>query len=131
MATGSHSEQKNPLFHYVLKEKRKQRVEQTCRATQSCVGLKERGALSLLKVKIASFPTMTLSHEYSTSPTTSSSPPSHTQQLFKRSTTGYIQYRYKCLETCTYKCHIKNGTVFHAGLKMTLHTPRVAFQGRV
>lgn len=74
--------------------KKKEKMSGTdLQATQSCVGLKERGALSLLKVKIVSFfPTMTLSHEYSTSPTSSSSsPPSYTQQLFKRSTRGHIQ----------------------------------------
>lgn len=74
--------------------KKKEKTSGTdLQATQSCVGLKERGALSLLKVKIVSFfPTMTLSHEYSTSPTSSSSsPPSYTQQLFKRSTRGHIQ----------------------------------------
>lgn len=68
-------------------------------AVQSCVGLKERGSLSLLTVKIASLPTMTYSHEFSTSPTTLSSPPSYTQQLFKWSTIGYIQCRYECLKT--------------------------------
>lgn len=82
-----------------------------------CVGLKERRALSRLELKITSFPTVTLSHEFSTSSTTPSSPPSYTQQLFKRSTTGYIQYRYECLETRTKKkkkkSHIKDGTMFH------------------
>lgn len=82
---------------------RENRVEQTCRLLSHVWICGKRGALSLLNVKIASFPTMTLSHEFSTSPTTSSSPPSHTQQLFRRSTIGYIQYRYECLETCTKK----------------------------
>lgn len=68
-------------------------------AGQSCVDLKERRALSLLNVKIASSPTMTYSHEFSTSPTTLPSPPSYTQQLFKWSTIGYIQCRYECLKT--------------------------------
>lgn len=68
-------------------------------AVQSCVGLKERGALSLLKVKIASLATMTYSHEFSTSPTAWPSPPWYTQQLFRWSTIGYIQCRYECLKT--------------------------------
>lgn len=79
------------------------RVEQTCRLLSHVWISRKRGALSLLNIKIASFPGMTLSHEFSTSPTTSSSPPSHTQQLFKRSTTRYIQCRYECLEICAKK----------------------------
>lgn len=86
-------------------------------AVQSCVGLKERGSLSLPTVKIASLPTMTYSHEFSTSPTTLSSPPSHTQQLFKWSTIGYIQCRYECLKTRMRKkkknCYRGHGTIFH------------------
>lgn len=98
MALGSHSGEKKLLFHYVLQGKRKQSGTDL-QAVQSCVDLKERGSLSLLKVKIASLPTMTYSHEFSTSPTTLSSPPSYTQQLFKWSTIGYIQCRYECLKT--------------------------------
>lgn len=79
------------------------RVEQTCRLLSHVWISSKRGALSLLNIKIASFPAMTLSHEFSTSPTTSSSPPSHTQQLFKRSTTRYIQCRYECLQICAKK----------------------------
>lgn len=95
--------------------KRENRVEQTCRLLSHVWISWKRGALSLPNIKIASFPAMTLSHEFSTSPTTSSSPPSHTQQLFKRSTTRYIQCRYECLQICAKKgilkkCHRKDGT---------------------
>lgn len=95
--------------------KRENRVEQTCRLLSHVWISRKRGALSLLNIKIASFPAMTLSHEFSTSPTTSSSPPSHTQQLFKRSTTRYIQCRYECLQICAKKgilkkCHREDGT---------------------
>lgn len=86
------------------------RVEQTCRLLSHVWISGKRGALSLTNIKIASFPAMTLSHEFSTSPTTSSSPPSHTQQLFKRSTTGYIQCRYECLQICAKKGIEKNVT---------------------
>lgn len=79
------------------------RVEQTCRLLSHVWISGKRGALSLPNIKIASFPAMTLSHEFSTSPTTSSSPPSRTQQLFKWSTTGYIQCRYECLQICAKK----------------------------
>lgn len=58
--------------------KRENRVEQTCRLLSHVWISRKRGALSLLNIKIASFPAMTLSHEFSTSPTTSSSPPSRT-----------------------------------------------------
>lgn len=58
--------------------KRENRVEQTCRLLSHVWISRKKGALSLLNIKIASFPAMTLSHEFSTSPTTSSSPPSHT-----------------------------------------------------
>lgn len=102
MAMGSHSEQKNPLS-LCLNVKEKIESGTDLQATQSCVGLKEREALSLLNVKIGSFfPAMTLSHKYSTSTTSSSSSsPSYTQQLFKRSTRGGIQYRCKHPKTCT------------------------------
>lgn len=112
-----------------FKAKEKTESGTDLQATQSCVGLKERGALSLLTVKIASFTTITLSHEFSTSPTTSSSPPSYTQQLFKRSTTGYIQYRYKCLETRTKKCHIKDGTIFHTVVESGIAHSSHCFSG--
>lgn len=108
---------------------RENRVEQTCRLLSHVWIWGKRGALSLLNVKIASFPATTLSHEFSTSPTTSSSPPSHTQQLFRRSTTGYIQYRYECLETCTKKNFKKMSQKRWDKKNMTLHTPRVAFSG--
>lgn len=100
--------------------KAKQKTESgtDLQASQSCVGLKERGALSLPNVKIASsFPTMTLSHKYSTSPTSSSSPPSHTQQLFKRCTRGCVQYRWMEVSRLALKtCHTKFGTIFHVVL---------------
>lgn len=103
-------------------------------AVQSCVGLKERGSLSLLTVKIASLPTMTYSHEFSTSPTTLSSPPSYTQQLFKWSTIGYIQCRYECLKTRMNKkknCYRGHGTIFHGVISNNIaHSSRcVAFPG--
>lgn len=58
----------------VIKEKRKTRVEQTWGATPSCARLKE----SLNKPP--SFPSITLSHKYSTS-LTSPSPSPHTAAL--------------------------------------------------
>lgn len=82
-----------------FEEKKRKQSGTDLQAVQSCVDVKERGALSLLKVKIASSPTMTYSHQFSTSPTTSPSPPSRTQQLFEWSTVGYIQCRYECLKT--------------------------------
>lgn len=107
------------------------RVEQTCRLLSHVWISGKRGALSLTNIKIASFPAMTLSHEFSTSPTTSSSPPSHTQQLFKRSTTGYIQCRYECLQICAKKGIEKNVTEKMGQKKknMTLHTLHVACSG--
>lgn len=97
------------------------RVEQTCRLLSHVWISGKRGALSLTNIKIASFPAMTLSHEFSTSPTTSSSPPSHTQQLFKRSTTGYIQCRYECLQICAKKGIEKNVTEKMGQKKKTWH----------
>lgn len=110
--------------------KSESRVEQTCRLLSHVWSSGKRGALSLPNIKIASFPAMTLSHEFSTSPTTSSSPPSHTQQLFKRSTTGYIQCRYECLQICAKKGIKKNVTEKMGQKKtMTLHTLHVACSG--
>lgn len=111
--------------------KRENRVEQTCRLLSHVWISKKRGALSLLNIKIASFPAMTLSHEFSTSPTTSSSPPSHTQQLFKRSTTRYIQCRYECLQICAKKKELKKNVTGKMGQtkNMTLHALHVACSG--
>lgn len=126
-----------------FEEKKKRERKQSgtdLQAVQSCVGLKERGSLSLLKVKIASLPTMTYSHESSTSPTTLPSPPSytHTQQLFEWSTIGYIQCRYECLKTRMRikmlqrswddipRCNLKQHCTF-----LTLRFPGGALQNRV
>lgn len=98
MALGSHSGEKKLLFHYVLQEKEKTEWNRPAGCSVMC-GFEGEGIFVPSDIKIASLPTMTYSHEFSTSPTTLSSPPSYTQQLFKWSTIGYIQCRYECLKT--------------------------------